>query len=383
MKQKIGIDARFYGPKGKGLGRYAQKLVEYLEKTDGDSEREYYIFLKKENFDQYSPRHANFKKVLANYQWYSFAEQLRFPFFLNKFKLDLMHFCHFNVPIFYRKKFVVTIHDLILFHYPTVRNTSLNRYYYYIKLLCYKWSILSAAKRAEKIIAVSNFTKKDIVENLGVASDKIEVTYEGSGLKRRVTHGNAEEILGKYDIMKPYLLYVGNAYPHKNLERLIVVYKKIKEQCPELTLVLVGGADFFYERLKKFVKERTVQGVVFPGYVPDEDLNVLYREARLYVFPSLYEGFGLPPLEALAKNIPVVSSSRTSMPEVLGDVVRYFDPEDLDSIKKAILKSLGEEGQKIENKKIIAQLKKFSWKQMAAQTKLIYKQLLEQLKLDE
>lgn len=376
MKQKIGIDARFYGPKGKGLGRYAQKLIEYLEKTDGDSEREYYVFLKKENFGQYSPQHSNFKKVLANFQWYSFAEQLRFPFFLNKFKLDLMHFCHFNVPIFYRKKFIVTIHDLILFHYPTVRNTTLNRYYYYVKLFCYQWAIRSAAKRAEKIIAVSNFTKKDIIDKLGVDSGKVEMTYEGSDFKHYATYENAEEILKKYGIIKPYLLYVGNAYPHKNLERLVLVYKKIKKQHPELTLILVGGADFFYERLKKYAKENAARGVVFPGYVPDEDLDVFYREAKLYVFPSLYEGFGLPPLEALAKNTPVVSSSRTSMPEVLGDVAKYFDPEDLDSMEKAILAALFEGGQKLENEKIIDQLKKFSWERMAVQTKLIYKQSL-------
>ena len=164
---KIGIDARFYGPKGKGLGRYAQKLIEYLEQIDGNSERVYYVFLKKENFNQYVPRHENFKKVLADFNWYSFSEQFVFPFFLNKFNLDLMHFCHFNVPIFYRKKFVVTIHDLILFHYPTVRNTTLNRYYYFFKLLCYKWTIKSAARRADRVIAVSDFTKDDVIKNSG------------------------------------------------------------------------------------------------------------------------------------------------------------------------------------------------------------------------
>ncbi|MEA2007042.1 MAG: glycosyltransferase family 1 protein, partial [Patescibacteria group bacterium] len=181
----------------------------------------------------------------------------------------------------------------------------------------------------------------------------------------------------KYGIIKPYLIYVGNAYPHKNLERLVVAYKKIKKENPDLSLVLVGGQDFFYDRLKKFTKEKSVKGVVFPGYIPDEELDVLYRHAKLYVFPSLYEGFGLPPLEALAKSTPVVSSSRTSMPEVLGDIVTYFDPEDLDSIRGAIRKGLKEGKKKLDKEKVALQLSKFSWEEMANQTKVIYEKILK------
>lgn len=178
--KKIGIDARFYGPKGKGLGRYSQKLIEMLEEIDGGStDREYYVLLKKENFDYYHPTHDNFKKVEADFDWYSFAEQFKFPKFLRSLNLDLVHFCHFNVPLFYRRKFIITIHDLILFHHPTVRNTTLNKAYYALKLVAYQAVIRSAVRRAAKVIAVSHFTKNDLMNELKLPEKKIVTTHEG------------------------------------------------------------------------------------------------------------------------------------------------------------------------------------------------------------
>lgn len=381
--KKIGIDARFYGPGGKGLGRYAQKLVEYLEKVDGgNTERQYVVFLRKNNFDLYQPGHANFTKVLADFHWYTFGEQIRFPFFLYTQKLDLMHFCHFNVPLLYFKQFIVTIHDLILFHYPTVKNTTLNKYFYFLKLFAYQIAIRGAAKRAKKIIAVSQFTKDDIVANLGVSKESVEVTYEGCEKRCFLNNDSDDDILKRYGIMKPYLLYVGNAYPHKNLERLIEVFSRIRNKQNDLQLVLVGGKDFFYTRLEEFVQEKQFKGVIFPGYVPDAQLDVLYKKAKLYVFPSLYEGFGLPPLEALAKNTAVVSSNKTSMPEILGDAVSYFEPEDLNSMERAICLSLESARTDAKTKEIIpaaiiAQLSKFCWEKMSNETLQIYKKVLK------
>lgn len=158
----IGIDARFFGSIGKGLGRYTQKLIENLEKID--HENQYVVFLRKENFDEYQPKNKNFQKALADYQWYTFSEQIKMPLLLNKFNFDLVHFPHFNVPFFYRKKFVVTIHDLILLQFPTVKGTMLNPVFYKIKFWCYKFIIWSAIKRARRIITVSNFTKNELLK---------------------------------------------------------------------------------------------------------------------------------------------------------------------------------------------------------------------------
>lgn len=377
-KKRIAVDARFFGTKQKGLGRYCQKLVENLEKQD-NSQNDYFILLTKENYSQYQPQKKNFYKLLADYHWYGFAEQVFFPRFLRKHNFDLVHFCHFNVPIFYRGSFVVTIHDLILFHFPTPRNTTLNKYFYFLKLWAYRMTITKAAKRALKIIAVSEFTKRDILKNFkGIDEEKISVTLEGCDSKRDVSCQDSEKALGKYGIKKPYLLYVGNAYPHKNLERLCLAFEEIGKKQADLGLVLVGGNDFFYERLKKYVRDRKIGKVVFSGHVPDQELDIIYENAQLYVFPSLYEGFGLPPLEALSKGIPVVSSGRTSMPEVLGSAAVYFDPENTKSMVEAIRKILNDK--KLVNEMVDLGRQRvgmFSWEKTAKDTLGVYEKCLK------
>lgn len=234
---KIGIDARFFGLMGKGLGRYTQKLIEHLEAID--HENQYVVFLRKENFDEYQPYNKNFSKVLADYQWYSFSEQIFFPKLLNKHNLDLMHFPHFNVPLLYRRKFVLTIHDLILLHFPTIRATMLNTFFYWIKYLMYKFVIGSAIGRAKQIIAVSQFTKDDISKEYPKAKGKIQVTHEASDNICRISNVSPHLILEKYGIIKPYLLYVGNAYPHKNLEKLVEAFEKVLVVFPNTQLSLI------------------------------------------------------------------------------------------------------------------------------------------------
>jgi len=368
---RIGIDARFYGPSGKGLGRYTQKLIENLEKID--TKNEYFVFLRKENFNGYVPAKKNFKKVLADYGWYGWQEQLFFPWLLWKFDLDLTHFPHFNVPLLYRRHLIVTIHDLILLHFPTLRGTTLNFFSYGLKFLAYKLTIGSAIKRAKKVITVSNFTKKDILEHYGIEAGKVAVTYEAADDFCRISEKSWEQILENYGIMKPYLLYVGNAYPHKNLECLIGAFKKLNESDPELKLVLVGKEDYFYSRLKKMVREKNIRNIVFPGYVPDQELDTVYRNCVLYAFPSLYEGFGLPPLEAMAKGAPVLSSNHKCMEEILGDSAFFCDAQSEESICDKIKEILSDENSRREIiEKGYAKSNSYSWKKMANETLTVY-----------
>lgn len=378
---RIGIDARFFGPAGKGLGRYTQKLVENLEKITADKEKlatgkkpdQFFVFLRKENFDQYQPKNPRFHKVLADYRWYTFAEQFKMPGLLKKHNLDLVHFPHFNVPLFYRKKFVVTIHDLILIHFPTVRGTTLNPLFYWLKYLAYKLVINSAVKRSEKIIAVSKSTKEDILKNYRVGAEKIEVTYEAADVPESRQNQNEDAILRKYDIIKPYLLYVGNAYPHKNLEALVLALKNLNTTKPDLKLALVGKEDYFYKRLKKYAFESGNKNVIFAGFAPDSDLDAIYRNCEAYVFPSLYEGFGLPPLEAMARGAPVISSDHASMREILGTSAYYFDarkPENISAAVKKVLDSAEIRSELV--KKGYQQVKKYSWKKMAEEAFAIY-----------
>lgn len=369
---RIGIDARFFGSVGKGLGRYTQKLIENLEKID--RQNEYFVFLRRENFEEYQPSNPKFQKVLADYRWYTFSEQLNMPRVLRQYKLDLVHFPHFNVPIFYGGKFMITIHDLILLHYPTTHGTTLSPFFYGLKFLAYKLTIGLAVRRAQKIITVSEFTKKDILEKYkNISEAKVAVTYEACDKPADIAPANAEGILRKYGIIKPYILYVGNAYPHKNLESLVRAFFQLKKKRNDLNLVLVGKEDYFYSRLKRFVKTSGASGVIFADFVPDEDLASVYQNAALYVFPSLYEGFGLPPLEAMVNGVPVASSDRASLPEVLGPAARYFNPESLDEMARAIEEVLdsGESRQAL-IKNGYAQIKKYEWERMAEETLEIY-----------
>lgn len=374
---RIGIDARFFGPIGKGLGRYTQKLIENLEKLD--TENEYFIFLKEENFSDFVPKNKNFHKILANFKWYTLSEQLRFPRLLKKYNLDLVHFPHFNVPFFYRRKFVVTIHDLILLHFPTVRSTMLNPIIYWLKFIAYRIVIYSAIFSSKSIIAVSKFTEKDILENFKkISPDKINVTYEACEDYCILSPKKREDVLAKYGIISPYILYVGNAYPHKNLERLILAFAEVVKKTENLHLVFVGKEDYFYEELKKFSDERRIKNVLFADYVPDYDLDTIFHNASLYAWPSLYEGFGLPPLEAMAKGTPVISSDHACMKEILEESAFYFDAEKETEITKAIERVMRDEDLRMRLvQKGYEQIKKYDWKNMAQKTLAIYDKALK------
>lgn len=385
--KKIGIDARFYGPLGKGLGRYTQEIVDNIIKIDPDNK--YVIFLSRDNFDELvidAADSSRIKKVLAPVRWYTLSEQIILPWLIWREHLDLMHFPHFNVPFFTPVRFVVTIHDLILTKFPTVRATTLHPFLYKIKNLFYRLVILAALRRSIKIITVSDFTKNDIIAQFKIKPDKIKVTYEGVA---NLSKGNDSlfvkklgelETLQKLKIKDDFLLYIGNAYPHKNLEGLVKVFAKINKVHPNLKLVLVGKEDYFYKRVKatavacNLYKDGDIfSSVVFPGYVPDMELEILFKKALAYVFPSLYEGFGLPPLEAMARGCPVISSNKSSMPEILGEAAYYFNPEDENDMYSKIDEVITDHDLRQSLiKKGKERVKKYNWAECAMDTLKIY-----------
>jgi glycosyltransferase involved in cell wall biosynthesis len=391
IKKRIGIDARFYGPLGKGLGRYTQEIVDNILLID--KENEYIIFLSPDNFDELviAPEDSSrVKKIIIKARWYTLKEQLTLPRIIIREHLDLIHFPHFNVPLVVPTKFVVTIHDLILTKFPTVRATTLHPFLYKAKNLAYRLVIWTALKRSQKIITVSEFTKNDIIDKFHIRPDKIIVTYEGVA---NLAKGNDslfvkklddQETLSHYHIKDNFLLYVGNAYPHKNLEGLIKVFEKLHQDQSEIRLVLVGKDDYFYSRVKDFAKNLKLyepdnldSPVVFPGYVPDRELEILFKRAVAYVFPSFYEGFGLPPLEAMAKGCAVISSNQSSLPEILDSAAYYFNPQDEADMLTKIKEVVGNENLR---QALIArgleQAKKYNWWDCAAQTLAVYKEVI-------
>lgn len=363
---KIGIDARMLGERG--IGRYIEQLIKSLEKID--NENQYYIILTNNNFDKYTPKNTNFHKIKANFRWYSIKEQLFFPLFLNKFNFDLVHFTHFNVPILYKNPYVVTIHDLIILKFPTIRATTLSPIKYKIKKFFSKLVIKNAIKKSKSVIAVSEFTKNDIVSYFNLKyefKDKINITYEGvTKLNINIENENIEDV----EKLKPYIIYVGSAYPHKNLEKLCEAFKDISN----LNLVLVGKKDFFYNRLEKDFKDLINKKIFLTGYLNDKDLSIYFKNALFYIFPSFYEGFGLAPLEAMQYGLPILSSNLSCLPEILKDSAEYFNPNSVEDIKIAINK-LKDNPQRLEELKNIGLLfyRRYSWLDLANKTLEIYK----------
>jgi len=348
---RIGIDARLYGPKT-GIGRYTQQLIAQLEKID--NQNEYVIFLRADDWRLYQPSTSNFSKQPVKPRYYSLAEQIAMPFYIKRARVELMHFTHFTVPLLYRQPFVVTIHDLILLDFPSARATKLSPWLYKLKCHGYLKTLRHAVNSACQIITVSEFTKNRLQTKLSVSDKKITVTYEAASNEmidvnppQPVKTSDAFD-LARYGVKQPYLLYVGNAYPHKNLPRLIEAFKEVKKRLPKLQLVLVGQRDYFYDRLRR--EHTGVDGLVLTGFVPDKALTTFYQQASLYVFPSLTEGFGLPPLEAMACGCPVVSSNTSSMPEVLGDACAYFNPYDVKEMRYKIEEVLANQNLKNELK---------------------------------
>ncbi len=371
------MDARFFGPRGKGLGRYTQKLIEALEEID--NQNDYVIFLRRENFNEFQPQNKRFRKVLADYRWYTLAEQIFLPFVIWRQKVDLMHFPHFNVPIFYSGRFIVTIHDLILRNFATRRASTLGAVKYWLKNLGYRLVIWAALKRAKKIITVSEYVKNDIIRCFDVPPQKIVVTYEGAAEKSLPFPGFKHK-LKEFGIEKPYLLYVGNAYPHKNLERLIGAFEILVDDFKKnLQLVLVGEEDYFYQRLQEEAPNSILKNaeifnrIVFTDFVKDEDLWTLYQNAALYVFPSLCEGFGLPPLEAMSHGLAVAASNATCLPEILGDAAVYFDPLNPRDIAEKVNQVLIDENlSRMLVREGFEQIKKYSWRKMGEETFELY-----------
>ncbi|HTM69055.1 MAG TPA: glycosyltransferase family 1 protein [Candidatus Binatia bacterium] len=371
---RIGIDARFYGSVGKGLGRYTSELIRHLEQVD--TENDYVIFLRRSNFNSYAPKNPRFTKVLAEYPWYSWREQVLYPLFLRKFRLDLVHFPHFNVPFFYRRKYAVTVHDLILLSHPTTRATRLGPLAFWVKYRFYLLVIRRAIADAAAVITVSHWTKKEIIERFPFAKQKnIVVTYEACAPSLKA----GEALLPEREKGSPFILYVGNAYPHKNLERLLAAFAKFRNAGHgEWRLVLVGAEDYFYARLKREASGRQLDDrVTFYGHATDEQLASLYRTASFYAFPSLCEGFGLPPLEAMCHGLPVASSKATCMPEILGDAALYFDPNSEDDMAAAFGRMADDD--ELRHRLAhhgVEHAKKFDWKTCAVQTRAAYMKAL-------
>ena len=378
---RIGIDCRMYSSAFTGIGRYVYELTDNLFKID--DKNEFVLFFNDPEYKKFrlsehtgtaagSPK-PKVEKVLVNAPHYSLKEQTRFLNLLNKAKLDLMHFTHFNAPILYNKPSIVTIHDLTLNFYPGKKMNSP------IYRAAYQLTLKNAVKKASKVITVSQNTKKDLQILLKTPSNKIEVIYEGVHEKFKPLHDAAivKKVKDKFNLDRPYLLYTGVWRSHKNLPNLLKAFHILKNDYGfEGYLVITGRKDPLYEPeiVKETMSLRLDDEVIFTGLVDEKDLVPLYNGALVYVFPSLYEGFGLSPLEAMQCGVPVAAAASSCIPEVCGkDNAVFFDPNCPNEMAEKIFSVIAEKSLR---ERLIANglnhVKKFSWAKMARETLSVY-----------
>ncbi|MEK7605395.1 MAG: glycosyltransferase family 1 protein [Patescibacteria group bacterium] len=374
---KIGIDARFWNETG--VGRYIRNLVTELQIIDQDND--YVLFVLSKDYEQVKFQISNLKFNIrtVDIHWHSIKEQKDFPSIITKENLDLMHFPYFSIPILYKRPYVVTIHDLILHHFPTGEATTLPKPVYFLKMGGYKYIISQAAKHAEKIIAVSQATKDEIVDHLHVKPSKIDVVYEGIDPLIKDHHKGTTFKEGsqrpKTEDQKygKYFLHIGNVYPHKNAERLVDAFGKAN--VPDTRLIFVGKKDYFMSKLEQRVKKQELQDrILFTGFVTDEELAGLLKHSLATVVPSLMEGFGLPVIEAFAQNSLVIASDIPSLREVAKDAALFVDPFNIDDISAKMQTVASADPEEFESlrKKGLAIARGFSWEKMARETLKIY-----------
>lgn len=373
----IGIDVRLWNETG--VGRYIRNLVVGLGKID--KKNTYTLFVRsldKQSIEETlgeSSKHFHF--VPSDIRWHTLSEQVNFGRIINQSNIDLVHFPYFSVPLMIKKPFVVTIHDVIIHHFPTGQASTLPLPLYKLKHIGYRQVVRQAAKRSRKIIVPLHATKEEVVHTLHARENKVIVTEEG--VDRGITptpeaKEKVEKMLGKYT---SFFLYVGNAYPHKNLPRLLEAFALYKQQSrnESTALVLVGKSDFFYKKLEDITDN---QSVLFSHQVSDGELAVLYRRARGLVMPSLMEGFGLPVLEAMANGCPVLASNIPSLKEVCAENALYFDPLKPELIAKSLgrIDSLSSEDLARRQRKGKEKASTYSWKKMVKETIAVYESSL-------
>jgi glycosyltransferase involved in cell wall biosynthesis len=370
---RIGIDASAIPTNRAGAGNYIFNLIAAFSKIDFAND--YIIFAKSEHIEEWKIKQSNFCFLDCSFRnpplrlaW----EQAVFPYALKKHKIDLLHSPHYTMPYFASCKSVVTFCDMIFFLYPYLHTLA--------KRFFFRSIIKISSRKADAIIAISKSTARDINALLQIQSKKIHVTPLASGDNfRLIDDSNAlGKTCHKYGLIPGnYLLFIGVLEPRKNIPMLLKAYRKLVDRGIRQKLVIVGKKGWFYNEIFSSVQSLRLEGkVIFTGFVPDEDLPSLLNGALLFVYPSLYEGFGLPVLEAMSCGTPVVTSNISSMPEIIGDAGLLVDPTNInhlaENIEKLILSnslrnSLRHRG--------ISRAATFSWERTARETLNVYTQI--------
>ena len=365
----IGIDARGLDGNRSGIPIYIEEIIKQISKIDS-----------KNKYILYSTRKVNIKEKLEKNiivkdeerRVGSFWMYLKLPKILKEDHIDVFWGTQHLLPRRNRYtkniKFVLTIHDLAIKKLKTVgslKNTIIQKLF-----------VKRSLKSADKIIAISKATKNDIVELYKINEEKIKVIYNGTNLKENdycLTKNQEEEIQGKFKIKnKQYIFFLSTIEPRKNVDTLIKAYEYIRKKGKNIKLVLAGGLGWKYEGILELVKKsKYKEDIIMPGYISKEEKEYLYQNAKCFVYPSLYEGFGLPILEAMINRLLVVTANNSSLPEVGGLAAFYYDDTlNYENLGNKIIEVLNFNDEE-KNKKIeqgIKQAKNFTWEKCAKET---------------
>lgn len=376
---RIAIDYTAALQQRAGIGRYTRGLVRALSGLDANSE---YVLLVSGRSDQEdgAPLPSNFqlKYLPLSHRWTTALwHRLRLPIPVDLFlgRVDVFHSPDFVLPPLLQGKKILTIHDLSFYRYPQGAEPSLLWYL--------KGAVSRSVTRADFIFADSQCTKSDLREIFGVPEEKIAVVYPGVDpwFQPSDDQDKDDRVRTRYGLDAPFILSVGTVEPRKNYAGLIQAHKLLRQEykVPH-QLVIAGARGWLYHGIYAEVEKSGLEkDVRFLGYVLEEDLPALYRGAEVLAFPSHYEGFGLPPLEAMACGIPVVVSNKSSLPEVVGDAALMVSPEDVEGLAAAIYRILSDSALKEKlRQKGREQAKRFRWEKSAEEVLLRYRQVAGQ-----
>lgn len=368
----IGMDVRRAG--GFGVGVYIRNLIESMGRIA--PQHEYVLIGGEKQRQQFADAPKNFRFALYDRPYDSRWSHLDYGLELRRLGLDVFHMPHRWVPLTTPKPYVVTLHDLSEIASWSGENGGRFREHWGHAVLH------RGIHRATRIISVSEATKDDAVRRLGIAPSRIDVIPDAvdSRIAQPVTEDEKRETLERYSIEDPLILYAGRIQPHKNIPRLIEAFAVVRSQLENhwkfhhLKLVIIGDDMTADPNVRHtMLRTRTQRSVRFLGFVPVETLRVFYASATVFLFPSLYEGFGMPPLEAMAHGTPVVTSNVSSLPEAVGDAAVLVNPENVFDIARGLRKVLLEDEFREQlTTKGREQVKKFSWDRSAAQILNIY-----------
>lgn len=333
----IGIDARLAGSKHAGIGRYSENLIKRLvilgQQKNSKIQVKFVLFF----FDAGQAKEvlgdlhkaSNIEVVIANIKHYGLAEQFCLPKIYRLAKLDLLYVPHWNVPIFYKGKLAITIHDLLWHEQKGTNATTLKAWQYFCKYLAYRYISKQAARNAQIIFVPANTIKETVLSYYPFAKNKIIVSKEG-------LESNYEVLLKQKapnQKIKKQLIYTGSLYPHKNLKVIIKSLSKI----PKYKLLIASSRSIFQDQIQALISRYKVKKqVVLLGYVPDKKLLALYQESMALVQPSFSEGFGLTGIEAMASHLPVLASNIKIFKEIYQDAAIYFDPHSCSDFLQAL-----------------------------------------------